>query len=432
MLDFSQSIKALEVTQNILILPSQPVDGDSIGSALAMYHVLKQKGKNVTVVLSAEIPEIYKFMPGSDLIQQNAKVYSDFVVTIDLRDGKVSNVEHEIVDNKINIIVTPEKGTIEPEQVSFPKPDKKYDLLIVLDAADLTQLGDFYIQNYNIFSEIPSINIDHHASNTNFASINLVNPEASSTSQILFRLFETMGLQIDADIATLLLTGLITDTGSFQNQNTTPESFDLAADLIDMGARQQEIIKHIYKTKQLQTLKLWGKILSNIQVDAVNRLVWSTATQADFSETGTSDKDTGDIIDDLLSNAEEADTVLLLIEKSDGSVHGSIRTTNDSKDASALAALFGGGGHTRSAGFTLYNTTLASVEANILEKFRSFTPTQPAATAPEIASEPGTQPEQPQTPTNTEPALETNSMPPEEDKIEQLARDFVSKPTDEN
>lgn len=71
--------------QNILILPSQPVDGDSLGSALAMYRVLQAKGKNVTVVLTAEVPEIYKFMPGTDIIQQTANVYSDFVVIYRLK-----------------------------------------------------------------------------------------------------------------------------------------------------------------------------------------------------------------------------------------------------------------------------------------------------------------------------------------------------------
>jgi phosphoesterase RecJ-like protein len=466
MLDFSQSIKALEVTQNILILPSQPVDGDSLGSALAMYRVLQAKGKNVTVVLTAEVPEILKFMPGTDIIQQTANVYSDFVVTIDLKDGKFKNIEHDIVDNKINIIVTPERGTILPEQVSFPKPDKKYDLLLILDAADLTQLGDFYIQNYSIFSEVPSINIDHHASNSKFASINLVDSSASSTTQILFHLLKTMGAEIDADTATLLLAGIITDTGSFQNSNTTPEAFDLAGDLIDLGARQQEIIKHIYKTKQLETLKLWGKILSGIQVDEANRLMWSSVSQLDFSETGTTEKDTGDIIDDLMANAEEADVIVLMIEKADGSVHTSIRTSTDSKDASMIAAAFGGGGHPRSAGFTLYNQPLSQVEPFVVSKLKEMlggenNPVVAENQSETLFAEPVAQAEpviepvsevvaEPKVVTPTEMAgspfmeipkldetavVENSAASPvvnEENRIDQLAREFVSKPVDSN
>ena len=90
---------------------------------------------------------------------------------------------------------------------------------------------------------------------------------------------------IDEDIATLLLTGIITDTGSFQNANTTPKSFAVAAQLISYGARQQEIIQHIYKTKQLSQLKLWGRILSKIQTDDSHKIVWSVVTQQDFRDT---------------------------------------------------------------------------------------------------------------------------------------------------
>jgi phosphoesterase RecJ-like protein len=359
-------------------------------------------------VLSTEIPDVLKFLPEADKIQNQAKVYSDFVVTIDLQDAKLQDVEHQVVDGKINIVVSSEQGTILPEQVSFPKPKKKYDLLVVLDAADLAQLGDFYLQNYTIFGEIPSLNIDHHISNKKFASINLVDDKASSTTQIIYELLKQMNVSVTPDIATLLLTGIITDTGSFQNQNTTPEAFDLAAELIEQGARQQEIIKQVYKTKQLNTLKLWGKILSGIQVDEPNRLVWATVTKADFSETGTTEKDTGDIIDDLLANAEEADTVLLLVEKSNGTVYGSLRTVGEAKNASKIAEMFGGGGHQNSAGFTLYNTTIAEVESMVLEKIRAFNAGQPIPSLPvdDLITEPEPNPE---------------------DRIDKLAKDFVAK-----
>ena len=142
---------------------------------------------------------------------------------------------------------------------------------------------------------------------------------------------------IDEDIATLLLTGIVTDTGSFQNANTTPRSFEKASELIAYGARQQEIIKYVYKTKQLSQLKLWGRLLSKIQTDKKHRIVWSVVSQQDFKDTGSSAEETGDIIDELMTNAPGAEFVLLLKEKSDGQISVSIRTTSPAIDASAIA-----------------------------------------------------------------------------------------------
>lgn len=372
MLDFEKATQAIQYHENILILPSSPVDGDSIGSALAIYSLLQHMGKNATVVLTSDIPDIYKFLPNVDTVQKTVKLYSDFIITIDLKDKKLKDLQHTIEDNKVNILVTPDNGSFTKDQVNFPEPKKYFDLVITVDCADVTQLGDFYKQNYNAFADIPSINIDHHVSNKNFGSLNLVDTNVASTTQILYTWFKHMNVEFDSDIATLLLAGIITDTGSFQNANTTPESFDVAADLIDLGGRQQEIIRHVYKTKHLNSLKLWGRILSKIQVDEDLRYLWSSVTQADFQQTGTNSSDKGDIIDDLLSNAQEADVVLLLEEKIDGSLHGSLRSTDESVDISPIAQQFGGGGHTMASGFTIPNATVESHLDQILTQIRSF------------------------------------------------------------
>lgn len=474
MLDFSQAIQTIEASQNILILPSSPPDGDSIGSALAMQKALQQKGKNATVVLSSGVPEILKFLPESEGILKEVDLNPDLHITIDLREDTIKDVKHEIVDNKINIIVTPETGVIDSSQVSFPEPEKKYDLIITVDTAVLEQLGHFFQQNAQIFGQIPSINIDHHPSNANFASINLVDPSVASTTQILVDMFNQWSVQMDPDTATLLLAGIITDTGSFQNANTTPEAFDVAANLIDQGARQQEIIKHVYKTKQLQTLKLWGRILSNIQVDEANKIVWSTVTREDFAETGTVYEDIGDIIDELISNAEEAEVALLLIEKEDGTLHGSMRTTTDARNASNIAATFGGGGHVRAAGFNIPNAKINEKLPEILQAIINEgggTPQQPAqqpvqqpTPQPQEATgvtmqatpEPTPQPE-PQQPvqqqeevelsnqetgtisggslTNEESGetfdIEADSTEGPQKSVDDLSRDFVSKPEDQ-
>ena len=372
MLDFSQAIQAFQNNQNILILPSTPVDGDSIGSALALYEVFKKLGKNATVCVTSPVPDIFKFLPDVDSISETVDVYDDFVIELHLKDQDLQDIRHEIVDNHVNIFVTPTQGKFSKDQISFPEPKKHYDLIVTVDTADLKQLGSFYEQHSEIFSEIPSINIDHHKSNTQFASLNLVDTSYCSASHILYELLKAMQAPIDADIATLLLAGIITDTGSFQNSNTTPASFDAAAELVDLGGRQQEIIQHIYKTKQLNSLKLWGKILSKIQVDTSHRMLWTSLTQDDLSEFGTNNDAKGDIVDELLSNAEEADLVLLLEERPGNVLHGSIRITSEDLDGTVIAQKFGGGGHAKACGFNIENASVESHSQIVVQACKDY------------------------------------------------------------
>jgi hypothetical protein len=198
---------------------------------------------------------------------------------------------------------------------------------------------------------------------------------SSSTTELLLPIIEELQKLeevelLNEDVATLLLTGIITDTGSFQNANTTPKSFAKAAQLISYGARQQEIIQHIYKTKQLSQLKLWGRVLSKIQTDDKFKIVWSVVSQQDFKDTESHVDQTGDVIDELMTNAPGAEVVVLMKEKEDGSISVSIRTTSPSIDASKIAEYFGGGGHTQAAGFTLKETTIHDAEYKVMQHIR--------------------------------------------------------------
>lgn len=350
-LDYSQAILHLQQAQNVLILPSSPPDGDSLGSALALYIVLQKLGKKATVVCSHPVPDAYKFLPDSQSIESNYEFSSDFIVTVDVSESGFKDLQYEVKDHKVNIIITPEQGEIHPDKLVIDQHGSKFDLIITVDTAEFSQLGNVYTANQDLFNKVPILNVDHHPSNKMFGTVNLVSEDIASTTMILTELIKSIDpTLIDADTATLLLAGIITDTGSFQNANTSPDAFDVAAALIGYGARQQEIIRHIYKTKELHVLRLWGRILSHIQTDYPHKLVWSQVSQQDFSETGSKESDIGDIIDELLSNAPEAEIVLLFKELPDQTTQVSIRTTTDEISASDLAGKFGGGGHVRAAG----------------------------------------------------------------------------------
>jgi phosphoesterase RecJ-like protein len=186
---------------------------------------------------------------------------------------------------------------------------------------------------------------------------------------------------IDEDSATLLLTGLVTDTGSFQHSNTTPEAFEVAADLLDRGARQQEIIKHIYKTKSLATLKLWGRVLSKMVSEGP--LVYSTVTVQDLLDTGANSEDTGGIIDELMASTPGAEVVVLLKEKEPGFISGSMRAPGHLADVSAIAGELGGGGHKKAAGFRIKDRNMEDAIALVKQAvFGYLLKVQPASTTP--------------------------------------------------
>jgi phosphoesterase RecJ-like protein len=286
---YDQITNLLEKSQKILLLTHARADCDGLGAALAAYSVLKEMGKEVTVATNDPAQENLQFLPAIDILQNSIAGATDFVITLDTEKTPVGKIKYNVEDHKVNIIVTPKSGTFTESDVSFQKGKAKFDLIFVFDTGNLEHLGPIYDRNVEMFFETPVINMDHHSSNTDFGQVNLVSAVAASTTEILYEYLEYLEKKLNKkfvteDIATLLLAGIITDTGSFQHANTSPRSMETASKLLDLGARQQEIIKNIYKTKKLSTLKLWGIILSKVQVDPVHRIVWSTISKEDLKE----------------------------------------------------------------------------------------------------------------------------------------------------
>lgn len=339
-----QTINWIQKSNNILILTHRKIDGDALASTIALYSVLKKLNKNVTAVCEDPIPEVFHFLPMHDVIHSSLSSTRDFVVSVATGNAEIDSLRYTIEEGKINIFISPKKGEIAQKDISFTKRYNKYDLVIVLDTPELEALGSVYEKNIDLFFNLPLINIDHKVSNTYFGKINLVDVTASSTAEILMHVISSLPEKdiFDEDLATLLLTGIIVDTGSFQNPNTTPKSFATASKLIGMGARQQEIIKHIYKTKKLSTLKLWGKILGNVKNDPIFRFLWSSISYKDIPENPNALSEVVQLMDSLLSNAPGAEIIVMLFEDAEEYVHVYVKTINPSIDPVMLLSLLGG------------------------------------------------------------------------------------------
>ncbi|HLF62056.1 MAG TPA: bifunctional oligoribonuclease/PAP phosphatase NrnA [Acidimicrobiia bacterium] len=219
--------------------------------------------------------------------------------------------------------------------------------MIVFDAASLDRLGELA---ENASKAGTTIVIDHHATNGGFGDIAVVDGAAAATGELVALLLRTLGWPLTPEIATCLLTAIVTDTGRFQYANTSPSTLELAAELVAAGARPPEISRHIYEEVPFGYLKAAGAALSRAELDKDKGLVTAVITHADLDEAGI---DWGDIdnLVDTVRLAVEADVAVLAKVHADGKVKLSLRSRG-ATDVGSLAAELGGGGHRLAAGAT--------------------------------------------------------------------------------
>lgn len=430
-----QIFNLIDKSQRILLLTHAKADCDGLGSMISMYLALQALGKEVTAATNDPAPEALSFLPSINIVQ-NSVSSSNFIITLDIRNTPLNKIKYKLADDhtKVNIIVTPRNGRFSPEDVSMGQEEHHFDLIMTFDTGNLEHLGPLYEQNAEMFFNTPLINIDHHASNTDYGQVNFVDVVSASTTEMMLELLREMEGRyqkkfLDSDVATLLLAGLITDTGSFQHANTSPRAMEVAAQLLDLGARQQEIIKNIYKTKKLSTLKLWGTVLSKVETDPIYRLVWSSISKNDLAETGATSEESEGIIDDLLSNAPGAEVIMLFKYNDEGYVSVSMRSTTNSVDVGKICADMGGGGHVRAAGLKRRDgTSLEKLIDETLSKVREYQAVR-LNIHPEMvtASAPTEVPKIPQKPTETTNAVSTE--PEREQNIQYLDFKAQSQPT---
>lgn len=387
----TQAAEQIRTAKKILILTHNDPDGDAVGSTLALHLALKKIGKESEMAFFGERPEMVSFLPAYDEAKTELQASNELIITVDTRQSgdNLKLGQKKLTDkHQLMIVVTPEKGVLLPDDVSVSRARPKYDLVLILDTSSPELLGSIYQEMPDLFYETPTVNIDHHATNTHFGKINWVDMTATSTAEMMVALIESLGRQenlLDADIATALLTGLLTDTNSFQNQNTTPKSLTVAAQLVAAGARQQEIVEKVFKTKKLATLKLWGKVLSKLSSEPELKFAWASISLEEAKSVGAENTSTMGLIDDLLKTVTGMDFVLLLKEK-DGEVRGSLRSVNPNFNVAALAKIFGGGGHTPAAGFSV-GGALGDKEAEIIQKIREHLQSQDNPSLAKLAEE---------------------------------------------
>ena len=222
-------------------------------------------------------------------------------------------------------------------------------VLVAVDCANETRIAEPSL----LETAKLSVNVDHHHDNTRFADVNLVVAGASSTGEVLADIVRSLGVTLTPDIAEALYVALVTDTGRFQYTNTTPKSLRLAADLVEAGADVHKVFQGVYETVQFAKLKLLARALDRAQVFEGGRIVVSYLLRGDFADVGAEEPYSEGIID-YLREVEGAELAALIREPPRGGSPArkvSLRSSVDELDVSAIARLFGGGGHPQAAGF---------------------------------------------------------------------------------
>jgi phosphoesterase RecJ-like protein len=292
----------VDANQQVLIFGHKDSDGDTLGSSLAFAEALRRQGKEVWVLIPPPLPEMYEWLPGFDQI------------------------------------------------VEGPPPGADPGLVMFFDAGNMERSGAGV---QHIASHAIIVNVDHHTTNAMFGHLNVIEAsppdgDASAVGQMVLDMLEEFGWPITPSIATNLYTALMTDTGGFRHENTTPKALEDAARLARLGAEPSYIATMVYKSRPLTTLKLQALSLASMQVEVEGRLAWAKVNRRMLREAAAVMAESEGIIDTLNSIAG-LDLAILFKEVSGSLTKISVRSRGPI-DAAALCGRFGGGGHLRAAG----------------------------------------------------------------------------------
>lgn len=289
----SEMLELINKSNTILVLTHESPDGDAIGSAMAMYQVLKNMNKTVDIVIP-EIPETFMFL--DDI--------------------------HEVL----------------------PESDKEYDLAIVLDCATKERIGEIN-KEYSRCKK--SIVIDHHMSNNGYGTICHVEPNTPACCQVLYYLFKNENIKITREIGEALLSGMLTDTSGFRNNDTNKETFLMAADLADLNIDIYKIYYLVLSKKSMAQYLLMKMTLDRLELFEDGKIAFSYISEEDMANVGAKMGDHEGLVD-LGRNVGGVEVSVFMRE--DNGVYRISLRSNGKVDVNKVAQKFGGGGHKMAAG----------------------------------------------------------------------------------
>lgn len=314
---FKELKQIIDESSNLLLISHSLPDGDNIGSVLAMTLALKSMGKTVTAISNGALPQYYRFLPQSDLLQEPSVV----------------------------------KGQ-----------ESSYDLIICMDMSDWERSGAAF---HGFTPSCPMMNIDHHYSNNYFGEYNYVDAKAASCTQILTEFMVETGIPITKDMATSLYTGLLTDSGSFTYQNTTEKTLLAAAVLLRTEPNLSEIRLNVFENISFKRKKILARALTNAKQICGGKITYATLNYEECMVLDADGQDFEGVIDNLIG-VTDVKMGIFFREMEKNIVKVGFRG-RPGVDVTAVAALFGGGGHQAAGGCTIENNFETAVSSVLKE-----------------------------------------------------------------
>ncbi len=299
-----QAMALILPARRIALIAHENPDGDCIGSALGLAHILHEVGKTCVPACADTAPRMLAFLPGIEMLRN----------TLD---------------------------------------DEDFDLVIALDAGELARFGSLYERHRAFLDSATILNIDHHISSSGCGRVNIVDPMAAATAELLVLFQHQAGLPLNRDAALCLLTGLITDTHSFQYTNTTARTMEVAAALLRAGAVPETVVKPIYRTRSLALMRFQAIVIDNAHTSCNGRLIWSQATAATLAASG-AQAEMDDNFAGMLRDIEGVQIAAFFKSYDEPAITRLSLRCAAPYNAAAICQRFGGGGHERAAGATLH------------------------------------------------------------------------------
>ncbi|HKZ80798.1 MAG TPA: bifunctional oligoribonuclease/PAP phosphatase NrnA [Pyrinomonadaceae bacterium] len=296
----SQVVELIEAKRLFGITSHVRPDGDSLGSSLGLYWLLRALDKEVEVIMRDPVPHAYQQLPGA---------------------GEVR--------------VT-------------PNADRPYHAVFVIECSDITRPGLLDLEKQVV------VNIDHHSTTALFGTINWIDSTASAVGEMIYNLCKAMGVRVTKEIAECVYTALITDTGSFHYSNTTERTFKVASELVRTGVKPAKTAEAVFASYPWSRIQLMGEVLSTAKRNETGRVACLRQTLEMQKKTGAADEDADGFVNYPLT-VGEVEAVALLKECAPGVYRTSLRSKGD-VNVARVAETFGGGGHRNAAGCTLKGT----------------------------------------------------------------------------